>query len=87
MVKTGEMLGQVGMSCLSNFPHLHLSVSKNGKTVDPFLTEQAQSQLFRVFGKRRPKMGWSSGDYCGVVTLWRNNRILAVRQTGLTVTL
>ena len=176
-VQTGDILGQVGMSGLSNFPHLHLSVSKNGKTMDPFLTEKAQicsdkvgnglwhqapayssaglfavgfsadipsladvktgaarqtslgrynpalvlygyafhaaasdlihlrvtgpeglifehtaqikktqSQLFRAFGKRRPKAGWPSGEYRGVVTLWRNNRILAVRQTGLTIT-
>jgi len=47
--------------------------------------EQTQNQLFRAFGKRRPKAGWPSGDYRGIVTLWRNNRILAVRQTRLTV--
>jgi len=176
MVQTGDVLGQVGMSGLSNFPHLHLSVSKNGKTIDPFRTEQTQTcsgtkgnglwyqapayspaglfavgfsaqipsfadvktgaarqtslgrydpalvlygyafyaeagelihlrvigpgnlsfehetqiektknQLFRAFGKRRPKAGWPSGDYRGIVTLWRNKRILAVRQTRLTV--
>ena len=48
--------------------------------------KKTQSQLFRAFGKRRPKAGWPSGEYRGVVTLWRNNRILAVRQTGLTIT-
>ena len=31
------------MSGQSNFPHLHLSVSKNGKTIGPFRPEQAQS--------------------------------------------
>ena len=47
--------------------------------------EKTKNQLFRAFGKRRPKAGWPSGDYRGIVTLWRNNRILAVRQTRLTV--
>ena len=48
--------------------------------------EQTQNQLFRAFGKRRPKVGWPSGDYRVTVTFWRNNRIVAVRQTRLTVT-
>jgi murein DD-endopeptidase MepM/ murein hydrolase activator NlpD len=41
IVQPGDVLGQVGMSGLSNFPHLHLSVSKDGKTVDPFVPETA----------------------------------------------
>ena len=48
--------------------------------------EKTQNQLFRAFGKRCPKAEWPGGDYRGFVTLWRNNRILAVRQTRLTVT-
>ena len=47
--------------------------------------EKTQNQLFRAFGKRHPRTGWPSGDYRSIVTLWRNNRILAVRQTRLTV--
>jgi len=35
-VKTGEILGQVGMSGLSEFPHLHFAVKRRGKVVDPF---------------------------------------------------
>lgn len=35
-IKTGDTLGLVGMSGLSSYPHVHLSVRKDGKDVDPF---------------------------------------------------
>lgn len=35
-VKAGEILGQVGMSGRAAFPHVHLSVRKDGAVVDPF---------------------------------------------------
>jgi len=35
-VKRGDVLGQVGLSGLTEFPHVHLSVRKDGKVVDPF---------------------------------------------------
>ncbi len=35
-VKTGERLGDIGYSGAVEFPHLHLSVRKNRKAVDPF---------------------------------------------------
>ncbi|WP_135504417.1 M23 family metallopeptidase [Roseovarius aestuariivivens] len=38
-VETGMPLGQVGLSGLTNAPHIHLSVLKNGAVVDPFLPE------------------------------------------------
>lgn len=37
IVKAGDILGQVGMSGMTEFPHLHLSVRKYGKTIDPFM--------------------------------------------------
>ena len=43
MVQPADILGQVGMSGQSNFPHLHLSVSKDGNTIDLFRPEQAQT--------------------------------------------
>ncbi len=36
-VRTGERLGAVGLSGRTEFPHLHISVEKNGKVVDPFV--------------------------------------------------
>jgi murein DD-endopeptidase MepM/ murein hydrolase activator NlpD len=35
-VERGQVLGAVGLSGLTEFPHLHLSVSKDGEVVDPF---------------------------------------------------
>mgnify|MGYP003630426083 CR=1 FL=1 len=35
-VSAGTPLGQVGLSGQTQFPHLHLSVRKDGKTIDPF---------------------------------------------------
>ena len=35
-VRAGARLGSVGLSGLTEFPHLHLTVRHNGKAVDPF---------------------------------------------------
>ncbi|MEP3783351.1 M23 family metallopeptidase [Ascidiaceihabitans sp.] len=35
-VQAGAALGEVGLSGRTQFPHVHLSVRKNGKVVDPF---------------------------------------------------
>lgn len=35
-VTTGTQLGDVGMSGQSNFPHVHITVLKDGATIDPF---------------------------------------------------
>lgn len=36
MVAVGDVLGQVGLSGRAQFPHVHLSVRKNGVIIDPF---------------------------------------------------
>lgn len=36
MVSAGAILGKVGLSGNTEFPHLHLTVRKDGKAVDPF---------------------------------------------------
>ncbi|MEM8553680.1 MAG: M23 family metallopeptidase [Pseudomonadota bacterium] len=38
-VDTGTALGQIGASGATEFPHLHLSVRKDGETVDPFVPD------------------------------------------------
>ena len=40
-VEAGDVLGEVGLSGKTQFPHLHLSVRKNGKVIDPFAPEGA----------------------------------------------
>lgn len=40
-VRAGDELGQIGLSGLTEFPHLHLTVRHHGKTVDPFAYEAA----------------------------------------------
>lgn len=39
-VSAGTVLGQVGLSGRTQFPHLHLSVRHEGKVVDPFAPER-----------------------------------------------
>jgi len=36
-LERGQPIGQVGFSGFAAFPHVHLTVRKNGETVDPFL--------------------------------------------------
>ncbi len=42
-IAAGDPLGQVGLSGLTNIPHVHLTVLKNGQAVDPFHPDPAQS--------------------------------------------
>ncbi len=36
MVQVGEVLGQVGLSGRTQFPHIHIAVRKDGQKLDPF---------------------------------------------------
>ena len=42
-VSAGDVLGQVGLSGDTQFPHLHLSVRRHGKKIDPFNTDGLQT--------------------------------------------
>jgi len=42
-VTTGQVLGEVGLSGNTEFPHVHLSVRRNGAAVDPFQPDAANS--------------------------------------------
>lgn len=37
LVRTGDRIGAVGLSGLTEFPHVHMTVEKDGKVVDPFV--------------------------------------------------
>ncbi|MGP6087253.1 M23 family metallopeptidase [Antarctobacter jejuensis] len=43
IVQTGDVLGLVGLSGQTNHPHLHLTVQKDGKVVDPFRPEPGET--------------------------------------------
>jgi hypothetical protein len=36
-IKAGDKIGQVGLSGMTEFPHLHFTVRRDGKVVDPFM--------------------------------------------------
>ena len=38
-VRAGDRIGRIGLSGLTEFPHLHFTVRKGGKVIDPFMTE------------------------------------------------
>lgn len=39
-VLKGQLLGEVGLSGLTNYPHLHLTITQGDEVVDPFAPEQ-----------------------------------------------
>ncbi len=43
VVATGTVLGRVGLSGQTQFPHLHLSVRQNGQDIDPFNADGVQT--------------------------------------------
>jgi hypothetical protein len=42
-VKAGQRIGRVGLSGLTEYPHLHFTVRRNGKVIDPFAPEEGGS--------------------------------------------
>src|SRR5262249_22604273 len=43
-VTAGQAIGRVGLSGLTEFPHLHLTVLREGKVVDPFAVDLPEGQ-------------------------------------------
>lgn len=48
-VKAGDPIGQVGQSGFSEFPHLHFTVFKDKKHIDPFTQEKIDSGCGKAF--------------------------------------
>ena len=42
-VLKGQLLGEVGLSGLTNYPHLHLTITQGGDVVDPFAPSQTNA--------------------------------------------
>lgn len=53
-VKRGQKLGQVGLSGMTEFPHLHLTLRKDGKPIDPYAPDGASASCGTV------KSAWSA---------------------------
>lgn len=47
-VQAGQMLGEIGLSGATDFPHLHFEIRQNGKVVDPFSGLEAESGCGKV---------------------------------------
>lgn len=58
IVERGEVLGQVGLSGKTEFPHVHLSVRHDGKVVDPFDLSE-----FPSCGEGGPSMWQDAPEY------------------------
>lgn len=58
-VTAGQVLGEIGLSGRTQFPHLHLSVRRRGSVIDPFAPSGAEqcgseTSLWRVTPEYRP---------------------------------
>lgn len=54
-VKKGDKIAQVGQSGMTEFPHLHFGIIKNGKVLDPFTGQNNEGEC----GKKRSSL-WSN---------------------------
>jgi hypothetical protein len=70
-VAAGERLGDVGYSGLAQFPHVHLTVRRNSKWLDPFVPDgasascgMADDSLWTVAA--RDRLHYSGGDLIGL---------------------
>lgn len=59
-VKTGDILGKVGMSGETQFPHVHISVKKDNKTLDPFTGKE-------------PSENYNCSDTENIKSLWNDS--------------
>jgi hypothetical protein len=77
-VQAGDELGQIGLSGLTEFPHLHLTVRHHGKIVDPFAYEAAS-------GCGSGKQLWVSGLHSQLA--YRERAVLNAGFTSRPVTM
>lgn len=77
-IKAGEKIGQVGASGMTEFPHIHLGLTKDGKIMDPFtgrdLSEPCGPSSTSLFTKSsglsyQPLSFMHTGFYSAPVTL------------------
>lgn len=67
-LKAGDKIGQVGLSGATEFPHLHFTIRKDGKVVDPFMSgpptkscdSRGASSLWEE--RLRPSLAYQAGS-------------------------
>lgn len=69
-VKAGHVLGQVGLSGQTEFPHLHLTLRQNGEAIDPFTGREmavgcGQSGFSKWHPKAEKKLAYSAPGVIG----------------------
>jgi len=57
-VRAGDVIGEIGLSGNTEFPHVEFSLRRNGKPVDPFVGELAPDAPFTCGAPRAPL--WSA---------------------------
>ncbi len=65
-VAKGDILGQVGQSGMAAFPHLHLTLRHDGKTIDPFAPESATSCGPQSEGLWEHPLPYAAGGLIGI---------------------
>ncbi|MEO0829714.1 MAG: M23 family metallopeptidase [Pseudomonadota bacterium] len=70
----GDVLGLVGMSGEATFPHVHFTLRKDGKTIDPFNPDGS------VCGGETPALWRTPPDHqeAGLVTIGFSNRVPSI---------
>lgn len=72
-VSQGDVLGEVGLSGKTEFPHVHLSVRKNGNVIDPYDADENQAcdgtDLHSLWQTDMPYIG------AGVISLGFNTAV------------
>jgi hypothetical protein len=58
-VETGARLGEVGLSGMTEFPHVHFTVRKDGEEVDPFATAPAGAAATCAVAGEASRSIWS----------------------------
>lgn len=86
-VLAGQKLGQIGLSGLTEFPHMHMNVQQNNKFIDPFTgleryTKGSKNSLWETMPAYKPHIVYNVGVSSEIPTLidirnekYKSNRV------------
>ncbi len=83
-VERGDVLGEVGFSGFAAFPHVHLSLRKDGQVVDPFLghPEAAEDRLVQCASVAEEKAAYDGSLWQGDLVVLLKDADGEIIQTG-----